>query len=217
MKIARTWLRQAGVGLPRGRVRVDIGANTTFISGATGLCCFGTALVVVSWGGTRDQYGRFDAPLIVYTGNGGTVVQADVSPRGTSSYSVGSGFSSPCPGRARRDSNGVAIGAWCFYYPAAGDLQMLDSVGVHETWASDPRQIAWSFSQGSRIVGILRGPLHVVRVTPQRAMYWVRARGVTYQLTLVPAFPGLIGSIWELIKVQGSGTRVLRSHTSDAP
>jgi len=198
LTIARSWLRRAGVATPRGMLRIATGGNAT----VTWLCCFKAALAVVSWGEAQDQSGRINASAEVDVANGGTVVQADVHP-GTiiGPHLADEGLSSPCPGRTRQDNNGVAVGPWCFYYPAAANLQMIDSIGAHLTWASDPRYTAWSFDHGSRLRVNDRGPLHVVTVTPDRAVYWVRERAATYRLTLVPAFPGLVDSVWELTDV----------------
>ena len=204
VKIARSWLRKAGVEAPRGKLHVVTGANVTVIGLANGLCCFETALTRVSWGGAVDQFGRSNASATVYVANGGTVVQADVKNRKMSPTFASGEVSSPCPGHTTRDRNAVAVGLWCFSYPAAADLQMMVSVGAHETWARDPRQIGNGFTRGSRIRGGEQGPLHAVSVTSRRAVYSIRVRGMMYRLTLVPAFPELPGSIWELTRVEHS-------------
>lgn len=194
--IAQTWLRRAGVTPIRGTQKVWKG-STTFIAGSTALCCY-QRLVIVTWA-LRGPRAHKMAEVSV--DEHGSVVQADVRGRTTlTNPDVGQSF--PCPRRARLDANGVAVGKWCFRYSGAAELQMLGAVADKAKWRSDPRQVALSFLQRSavrlgtaRFVG--RGNL-----TALSAAFRIRVGRDEYRSILVPAFPGLSDSVWELVQVE---------------
>jgi hypothetical protein len=50
-------------------------------------------------------------------------------------------------------------------------------------------------------------PVHRLSLTARQAVYVQSCRGVSYRVVLVPIFPGLVGSTWELARVASSPGR----------
>jgi hypothetical protein len=192
--IALHWLRTAGAPIPSGLLHVRVGRGTTDIGG-TGLCCF-TSLAMVYWGRDVPSEGFLpEARYDVYVADAGAVVQVDM---GAPAAEDAETLAHPCPGD-RRDRQGVALGPWCFSYPAAARGIIFSGIGGHDGWSHDPDMLATlplSAAHGRA------GPLRRIALTASRAVYRRAVGGTTYQVTLVPAFPGLIGSTWEVIRVQ---------------
>jgi hypothetical protein len=197
IRIARAWLRTAGVPIPAVHPKVAVETPGSTIIGGTGLCCF-TALDVVYFGGTKDQYGLINAPILVDIADAGTVVQADVS--------LGRRVSpvpTRCADHTHRDANGVLLGNSCFDYQVAAGDQMTTMLGGHQPWMTDPKQVAGVHAYGLKLVASPdRAPLRVITKTSSMAIYSLTARGATYRFTLAAAFPGLPGSVWRLVNVQ---------------
>ena len=170
------------------------------VIGGTGLCCF-NALTVLWWGGVTDQWGFIrNASAIIYVADAGTVVQADITPR---RRTLDRALSTPCQAHPPRDSNGVALGPWCFDYAAAAEQMFIADVGGHSPWVTDPAQVAPGFAQGSTLAPSGPwGPWKTLVLSATQALVSVRYAGTSYHLTLRPAFPGLVGSIWELVRVE---------------
>ncbi len=76
---------------------------------------------------------------------------------------------------------------------------IVGDIGNHSPWVDDPEMMAGVPVTGS---GPQCGRHHRLALTAQRAVYRQSCLGVRYRITLVPAFPGLVGSIWELVKVE---------------
>lgn len=205
IQLAYAWLRAIGTPIPRGSPYVQVRRGMTVIGG-TGLCCY-RSLVVLSWRWTeRDSFGNvWSAADMIYVADAGTIVEADIGPLESPS---GYGFSHPCPGRAHPDTNGIALGAWCFDYARAVRTMIIGDIGGHSPWVDDPNEIA--HIGASYVLQGNADPRHVghrrqVLLTSQRAVYVQSYKGVPYRMTFVPAFPGLAGSIWELARVQRAG------------
>ncbi len=193
LALAHAWFRRAGAPWPRGTFHVVLRSGTTIIGG-TGLCCF-HVLDQIYWGGRQDQFGIVQSPAAeIYLADRGTVVQVDIGPVMNPG---GYGFSQPCPGRTHRDRNGAVLGAWCFDYAGAVRTMIVAEIGNHSAWVDDP-----DFMGLVPGIGPKGGPSHRVSLTATQADYTETYRGVRYRVTLVPAFPGLPGSIWELEKVE---------------
>jgi hypothetical protein len=175
-------------------MHVSVGFGTTDIGG-TGLCCF-KSLAVVYWG-KGVSLGSFahEPKFSVYVTDAGTVVQVDM---GAPVAANAEDPSHACPGD-RRDRNGVALGRWCFTYATAARGIIFSEVSYHDGWIHDPDSLASLPLVPRR--GRL-GPLRRISLTPARAVYRRAVGGTTYQITLVPAFPGLVGSTWEAVRVQ---------------
>ena len=192
--IALHWLHTADAPIPKAPMHVSVGMGTTDIGG-TGLCCF-KSLATVYWG-IGSSLGSFskEAQYDVYVADAGTVVQVDM---GASAAEGAETTAHPCPGD-QRDRNGVALGRWCFSYPAAARGIIFSEVSYHDGWIHDPDMLAplpLTVAHGHV------GPLRRISLTSARAVYRRSVSGTTYQVTLVPAFPGLVGSTWETARVQ---------------
>lgn len=194
--IALRWLRHAGVPIPRAAMHVRVGSGTTNIGG-TGLCCF-KSLATVFWrpGPSLDIFGnppKYD----VYVVDAGTVVQVDMGGLPAAEFST-----HPCPGD-HPDRNGVVLGKWCFTYHDAAAGIIFSEVAFHDGLDHDPDAVAPIPLRATGARGyVSEGPLRRISITPTRAIYRLVLRGTTYQATLVPAFPGLIGSTWETADVR---------------
>lgn len=200
VRIALQWLRTAGAPVPHGKRHVQLGSGGTDIGG-TGLCCF-NVLDIVHWGGSQDASGFVrDATGIVYIADAGTVVEADI---GSLPDAHMDEFFYPCPGHTTRVANGIHLGVWCFHYAIAVRHLIVADIGNHSSWVTDPGMLA---DLGATYVtrGPARpsavGPPRQILLTPRRAVYAQSYRGVRYRMTLVPAFPGLAGSVWELVRI----------------
>lgn len=194
IRIASRFLQRAGAEPPRLRPQVKTGWHATVIGG-TGLCCF-SDLDVISWGETT-----------VYVADNGGVVQAEVyGPRLMPTRFRGCGS-------ARYDGNGVDVGTRCFNYAQAARRQMALSLGGHGPTQADPQEVARAFLYGSRLAGprftaLMRIRLQerdagkAVYVASFNAGHLSRLAGIAYRVTVVPAFPGLLGSVWEVVDVE---------------
>jgi len=195
--IAHAWFRRTGEPWPPGHFHVALGFATTFIGG-TGRCCF-HILDQIYWGGRQDRFGIVENPSAeIYIADRGTVVQVDTGPVMNLG---GYGFSQPFPGRTHRDRNGIILGIWCFDYASAVRTMIVANIGGHSSGVNDPDQMG--FVSG---IGPKGGPSHRVSLKDTHAVYTETYRGVRYRMTLVPAFPSLPGSIWELEKVERRAT-----------
>lgn len=203
-RIAYAWLRSIGAPVPRGSPYVQVRSGMTVIGG-TGLCCY-RSLAVLSWNGERDRWGNvWSAADMIYVADAGIVVEADIGSLFPSSFDA---FSQPCPGRAHSDANGVARGAWCFAYAGAVPRMIIGEIGDHGPWVDDPSQMAdigAAYVRSGHADPKRAGRRRLVRLTARRAVFVQSYRGVPYRMTFVPAFPGLAGSIWEMVRVQRSG------------
>ena len=199
--LAYAWMHAIGAPVPRGSPYVQVRSGMTVIGG-TGLCCY-RSLAVLSWNGKRDSFGNVrSAADMIYVADAGTVVEADIGPLMTPS---GYGFSHPCPGQTHRDTTGIVVGSWCFAYASAVRTMIIGDIGGHSSWVDNPAYLAEIDAaslnrQGHNPKYI--GPRRRLIFSPQRAVYVQAYKGVPYRMTFVPAFPGLIGSIWELVRVQ---------------
>ncbi len=202
--IAYAWLHAIGAPIPQGSPYLQVRSGMTVIGG-TGLCCY-RSLAVLSWNGKRDSFGNvWSAADMIYVADAGTVVEADIGPLMTSS---GYGFSHPCAGQTHRDTTGIVAGPWCFEYASAVRTMIIGDIGGHSSWVDNPEQQADIDQATLNRQGYnpkRTGPRRQVIFSPQRAVYVQAYKGVSYRMTFVPAFPGLIGSIWELIRVQRAG------------
>src|SRR5260370_14525241 len=98
----------------------------------------------------------------------------------------------PCRGD-QRDRNGVALGRWCFSYPAAVRGIIFSEVSYHDGWIHDPDALAplpLTVAHGHV------GPVRRISLTSACAVYRRSVSGTTYQGTLVLGFPGLGGATW---------------------
>lgn len=193
MRVVVRWLHRAGAPIPRVSLRVRLGSGATSIGG-TGLCCY-RSLAAISWGTTSSAAG------VIYVADRGTVVQADIGPPPASS----GGLSRPCAGQVRADANGVALGDWCFSYPEAVRAMIVSDIGNHSPWLHDPAQVAAGvFASALPAKGDTRPVVRQRKrlLSRERAVFIDTYRNVTYRLTLVPAFPRLVGSIWEVVGVK---------------
>ena len=192
--IALHWLHIAGAPIPKAPMHVSVGMGTTDIGG-TGLCCF-KSLAMVYWG-RGSPVGSFgpETQYDVYVADAGTVVQVDM---GASAAEGAETPAHPCPGD-RRDRNDVALGQWCFSYPTAARGIIFSEVSYHDGWIDDPDMLA---TLPLPVTHGQFGPLRRISLAPAHAVYQRSVNGTTYQVTLVPAFPGLVGSTWETARVQ---------------
>ncbi len=195
LRVALSWLRRAGAPVPTGHLRIISTSGMTSIGG-TGLCCF-RFLYVVYWGGFLDRWGFIrNAKGAIYIADAGEVVQADTS---RSLDTNRQQFSRPCSGNEPRDRNGVSIGSWCFNYASAVHDLIIAAIGNHSPWVDNPAYIAALFTPSARIEA---SAIQRISLSPQRAVYRASYGGESYRLTLVPAFPGLVKSVWELVDVK---------------
>jgi hypothetical protein len=98
------------------------------------------------------------------------------------------------------------VGPWCFSYADAAGTVAFSQIGGHDGWTSDPEQIALT---PLHAVAAQVGPIHQVVRSRTRAIFRVTAQGRSYDVTVVPAFPGLMGTPWETTLV-----RAVRTSTS---
>jgi hypothetical protein len=213
IRIAYAWLRAIGAPIPHGSSYVQLRPGMTVIGG-TGLCCF-KSLAVLAWNGKRDSFGNiWSASDMIYVADAGTIVEADIGPL---TDTDGNALSHPCstPNHsagdgarglriiraAKRDRNGIAVGAWCFDYARAARGTIIAEIGNHGSWVNDPRQLMiLPCGTGSR--GPLQKPFKLLVLNAREAVFRQKCGQVTYRSTLVPAFPGLVGSIWELSAIR---------------
>ncbi len=202
--LAYAWLHAVGAPIPHGSPYVQVRSGMTVIGG-TGLCCY-RSLAVLSWNGKRDSFGNvWSAANMIYVADAGMVVEADIGPLMTSS---GYGFSHPCAGQTHRDTTGIVVGPWCFDYANAVRTMIIGDIGGHSSWVDDPAYLAEIDAASLNHQGYnpkLTGPRRQLILGSQRAVYVQAYKGVPYRMTFVPAFPGLIGSIWELVRVRRAG------------
>ncbi|HZS94666.1 MAG TPA: hypothetical protein VFA78_07705, partial [Chloroflexota bacterium] len=196
--LALAWLHRAGVPVPLGSRHVALRGHTTNIGG-TGLCCF-KSLAVVYWGKKASFSWNFpiSARAIVYVADRGVVVETDMG-----SPAAGAENSAyPCKGNTR-DAQGVAIGHWCFGYPQAARGVIFTQIGGHDGLITRPDYAA------ERVAGSVDTPRRSaprrIKLTIRGALYRWTVGKTTYTITVVPAFPGLIGSTWyvQSVRVQG--------------
>jgi len=117
------WLTKAGAAIPDFPPHAKVETPGGTVLGGTGICCY-RALAVVYFSAGPDQPGPiFNAPVVAYVADGGTVVQVQVGGgRGVAPVP------SRCQRRRGRDANGVPIGPACFDdQSAAGDQLVVDS------------------------------------------------------------------------------------------
>jgi len=95
----------------------------------------------------------------------------------------------------------VIVGQWCFAYRWAVRTMIVGDIGGHSSWVNDPGMLADLVITDRTLVGQFLKRAHRIMMTPNRAVYVQSYRGVPYRMTFVPAFPGLAGSIWELVRV----------------
>jgi hypothetical protein len=168
--------------------------GTTDIGG-TGLCCF-KSLAMVYWGRSVASEGFLrETKYDVYVADAGTVVEVDMKAPAAKDAET---LAHPCPGD-QRDRRGVALGRWCFSYPGAAHGIIFSGIGGHDGWTHEPDMLA---TFPLPFVHDRVGPLRRISLTAARAVYRRTVGGTTYQVTLVPAFPGLIGSTWEIARVR---------------
>jgi hypothetical protein len=164
--------------------------------GGTGLCCF-QFLYVVYWGGYVDKWGFVHSErATLYLADSGRVVQADV---GSSLDANRQQLSHPCSASGHKDKNGVFVGSWCFSYAGAVHDLIIADIGNHSPWVRDPDYIAPLFQPSEGKTAVI---IHRVSLSAKRAVYKALYRGSHYQITVVPAFPRLLGSVWELVDVR---------------
>lgn len=190
--IALHWLHHAGAVVPKGTMHVYLSSGTTLIGG-TGLCCF-RSLGLVYWGAGPTGPSLLPAPSdAVYVADRGTVVQVDMG-----GPAAAEAFAYPCAD-ARRDHQGVMVGPWCFSYADAAGNVAFSQIGGHDGWRADPEQVA-----PTALNPVAAKIQHIRQIARSRthAMFRLTAQGTSYDVTLVPAFPGLRGSPWETTRVR---------------
>jgi hypothetical protein len=139
----------------------------------------------------------------VYVADAGDVVQADVAD--------GKEASPPrsCEHQNRRDKSGVPLGpTGCFAYAGAAAAAMEILIGGHMPYLADPRTAALSFYglvKPLRYSGDLgRAPVTLLRDGKAERVYLVRYRGARYRAVIQSTFPGLLGAIWFLARIDRS-------------
>lgn len=188
--VALAWLRHVGAAAPKNAMHVYLYSGTTLIGG-TGLCCF-RSLGLVNWGAGPTRQHFLPAPRnAVYVADRGTVVQVD-----RDGPAAAEAAAHPCAG-AHRDHHGVMVGPSCFSYAAAGNVAF-SLIGGHDGWRADPEQVALTALNG---VAAKSDPIRQITRSQTRAIFRLTARRTSYDVALVPAFPGLAGTPWEITRV----------------
>jgi hypothetical protein len=197
IRIVLAWLTKARVAIPNLPPHAKVETPGGTVLGGTGLCCYRELAVVYFSAGPDQPAPIFNAPLVAYVADGGAVVQVQVGGgRGVAPVP------SRCQRRRGRDANGVPIGPACFDDQSAASDQLVVDIGGHEPWHADPAQLVRTFADGWHLTASPdQVPLRVVASTPGRMIYGLTARGASYQFTLIPAFPGLPGSVWQLVAI----------------
>lgn len=192
ISVALAWLRHAGAAVPKSTMHVYMGSDTTIIGG-TGLCCF-RSLGLVYWGAGPTRHDALPAPRnAVYVADRGTVVQVDME-----GPAAAEAASHPCAG-AHPDHQGVMVGRWCFSYVDAAGNVAFSRIGGHDGWRAEPAQVAYTALHP--VAAKIDRIRHIAR-SRSRAIFRLVARGTRYEVTLVPAFPGLGGAPWEITRVR---------------
>jgi hypothetical protein len=193
--VAGTWLKHAGVRVPPGEPHVSPNARGTIIGG-TGLCCY-ARLNSVFWSGANVEYHA----VVVYVADGRTVVQADVAPAAPILSQLGGCVPHIHVGHGARPPGGVALGIPCFGYSDAARAQMNLSLGGHQPEMANPIWVASRFGIGAR-PALAHGRPVLAQASASGRTYRFQYTGRTYAVSVVPAFPGLRGTVWEVAEVQ---------------
>lgn len=197
---ALAWLRHAGAPVPKSAMHIYMYTGTTIIGG-TGLCCF-RSLGLVYWGAGPTRPHFLPVPKnAVYVADRGTVVQVDMG-----GVAAAEALAHPCAGD-HRDRQGVMVGPWCFSYVDAAGNVAFSRIGGHDGWTAEPEQVALT---ALHPVAPKLAPIRQITRSRTRAIFRLTAQGTSYDVTLVPAFPGLTGTPWETTFV-----RTVRTSTPD--
>jgi hypothetical protein len=197
IRLVVAWLRHAGAPVPSLPPHVQVETPGSTVMGGTGLCCFTTLAVVSFYAGPGQPGPPFTGPVVAYVADAGAIVQVNVA-----TPPAGGPTPPSCDRHLQRESNAPPIGPSCFSDQAAAHDQLVVDIGGHEPWHANPSQIVRTFAFGRlRTTSPTQSPVRVITSAPDLVIAGLTAHGMAYRFTLVPAFPGLPGSVWRLVAI----------------